>query len=161
MFKFINNLLPQVISSFFTSVKDTLHVSCTNLYVPFTRTSYSMNTIQHEKRNLRIVYESWYTSEITNYVFPHDWLIYPRVQLRKGFWNKLDYFRNVSSMRKHFKQNISAIFPHSSITEIHYLFPSPLITNSHFRMFSVQVTNSEISACSGHISVQVCCLYHV
>ena len=113
---------------------------------------YCTSTIsQHENRNLRIVYESWYISEITNYVFPHHWLIYPRVQLRKGFWNNLDYFRNVSSMRKHFKQNISAIFPHASITEIHYSFPSPLRTNS------VQVTNADISVCLGHISV--CCLH--
>ena len=49
MLKFINNLLPQVISSFFTSVQDTHNHSTrsyTNLYVPFTRTSYSMNTIR-------------------------------------------------------------------------------------------------------------------
>ena len=38
---------------------------------------------QHEKRNLRVVYESWYITEINNYVFPYAWLIYPHVQLRK------------------------------------------------------------------------------
>ena len=48
MLKFINNLLPQAISYFFTSVQDTHSHStrsCTNLYVPFTRT-YSMHTIR-------------------------------------------------------------------------------------------------------------------
>ena len=97
--------------------------------------------------NLRIVYESWYITEINSYVFPHDWLIYPRVQLRKGFWTNLDYFPNVSSMRKHFKQNT----PHGSITEIHYSFPSPSVQIS--TKFSVQVINAEMSVCLGHISV--------
>ena len=49
MYMFTHNLLPQVFSSFFTSVRDTHSHSTrssTNLFVPFTRTSYSMNTIR-------------------------------------------------------------------------------------------------------------------
>ena len=49
MYMFTHNLLPQVFSSFCTSVPDTHSHSTrfsTNLFVPFTRTSYSMNTIR-------------------------------------------------------------------------------------------------------------------
>ena len=49
MFKFTNNLLPHTFSNYFLSVNDTHHYltrSRNNLYVPFTRTSYSMNTLR-------------------------------------------------------------------------------------------------------------------
>ena len=49
MYKYTNNLLPRTFSSYFTNVND-IHQYHTrshkNLYVPFTRTSYSMNTLR-------------------------------------------------------------------------------------------------------------------
>ena len=49
MYKFTNNLLPSTFSSYFTSVRN-IHQyhtrSHNNLYVPFTRTSFSMNTLR-------------------------------------------------------------------------------------------------------------------
>ena len=49
MYTYINNLLPRGFSSFFTAIHD-IHSYCTrahrNLFLPFTRTSYSINTLR-------------------------------------------------------------------------------------------------------------------
>ena len=51
LYKFINNLLPRTFSSYFTSVRST-HTyptrSRNNLFLPFTRTSYSLNTLRFD-----------------------------------------------------------------------------------------------------------------
>ena len=50
MFKFTHNLLPRIFSSYFTSVQNT-HTYSTrsrnNLFLPFTRTSFSINTLRY------------------------------------------------------------------------------------------------------------------
>ena len=49
MYKYINKLLPPIFSNYFTSVQD-IHGYSTrsrdNLFIPFTRTSYSINTLR-------------------------------------------------------------------------------------------------------------------
>ena len=50
MFKYTKNLLPHTFSNYFPSVSNT-HLyntrSCNNLYIPFARTSYTMNTLRY------------------------------------------------------------------------------------------------------------------
>ena len=49
MYKYINKLLPQAFTTYFTAVHDVHDYStrsCNKLYIPFTRTSYSINTLR-------------------------------------------------------------------------------------------------------------------